>query len=283
MKHKKRINPEKVISFLILLFFSVLFVVPIIWVFLSAFKVDAELNRAGGFLFLPKTWTLQNFKEVLDPQNVKVPIYKWFGNSVLISSVYTCLSVVIVSMAAYAYGKLKFKGRDTLFLTILFISSFPAIVNIVPLYHTMRLFRWVNTPMALIFPGLAGCYHIFLVKQFMIGIPDSVIEAGKIDGAGDVRIFFELVFPMLKPILVVVGIFSFTGIWNDFLWPSVVINDMDKLPLTAGLQLAKGTYATFVSKLSAVAVVSVVPMIALYCIAEKWLVKGVQISAGVKG
>ena len=110
-----------------------------------------------------------------------------------------------------------------------------------------------------------------------------MIEAGKIDGAGDVRIFFELVFPMLKPILVVVGIFSFTGIWNDFLWPSVVINDMDKLPLTAGLQLAKGTYSTFVSKLSAVAVVSVIPMIGLYCIAEKWLVKGVQISAGVKG
>ena len=145
MKHKKRINPEKMISFLILSIFSLLFVIPIIWVFLSAFKVDAELNRAGGFLFLPKTWTLQNFKEVLDPQNVKVPIYKWFGNSILISSAFTGLSVVIVSMAAYAYGKLKFKGRDTLFLTILFISSFPAIVNIVPLYHTMRLFRWVNT------------------------------------------------------------------------------------------------------------------------------------------
>lgn len=117
----------------------------------------------------------------------------------------------------------------------------------------------------------------------MLGIPDSVIEAGKIDGAGDVRIFFELVFPMLKPILVVVGIFSFTGIWNDFLWPSIIINDVEKLTLTAGLQLARGTYETFVSKLSAVSVVSIIPMIILYCAAEKWLVKGVQISAGVKG
>lgn len=280
---RKKWNIEKIISFWILLSFAVLFMIPIIWVFLSAFKVDADLNRAGGFLFLPQTWTLQNFIEVLDPKNVKVPIYKWFGNSIVVSFIYTVLSVIIVSMSAYAYGKLKFAGRDLLFLSVLFISSFPSIVNIVPLYHTMKLFHWVNTPMALIFPGLAGTFNIFLVKQFMLGIPDSVIEAGKIDGAGDIHIFFKLVFPMLKPILVVVGIFSFTGIWNDFLWPSIIINDVEKLTLTAGLQLARGTYETFVSKLSAVSVVSIVPMIILYCFAEKWLVKGVQISAGVKG
>ena len=247
MKNKK-FNFEKAISFIILLIFSILFLVPIIWVFLSAFKVDAELNRAGGFLFLPKTWTLQNFIEVLDPKNVKVPIYKWFGNSVLVSAIYTLLSILIVSMSAYAFGKLKFKGRNFFFLTILFISSFPSIV-----------------------------------KQFMIGVPDSIIEAGKIDGAGDIHIFFSLIFPILKPILVVVGIFSFTGIWNDFLWPSIAINDIEKLTLTAGLQLARGTYETFVSKLSAVSVVSIVPMIVLYCFAEKWMIKGVQISAGVKG
>ena len=282
MKNKK-FNFEKAISFIILLIFSILFLVPIIWVFLSAFKVDAELNRAGGFLFLPKTWTLQNFIEVLDPKNVKVPIYKWFGNSVLVSAIYTLLSILIVSMSAYAFGKLKFKGRNFLFLTILFISSFPSIVNIVPLYHTMKLLKWVNTPMALIFPGLAGTFNIFLVKQFMIGVPDSIIEAGKIDGAGDIHIFFSLIFPILKPILVVVGIFSFTGIWNDFLWPSIAINDIEKLTLTAGLQLARGTYETFVSKLSAVSEVSIVPMIVLYCFAEKWMIKGVQISAGVKG
>lgn len=117
----------------------------------------------------------------------------------------------------------------------------------------------------------------------MIGVPDSIIEAGKIDGAGDIHIFFSLIFPILKPILVVVGIFSFTGIWNDFLWPSIAINDIEKLTLTAGLQLARGTYETFVSKLSAVSVVSIVPMIVLYCFAEKWMIKGVQISAGVKG
>ena len=122
MKNKK-FNFEKAISFIILLIFSILFLVPIIWVFLSAFKVDAELNRAGGFLFLPKTWTLQNFIEVLDPKNVKVPIYKWFGNSVLVSAIYTLLSILIVSMSAYAFGKLKFKGRNFLFLTILLIKT----------------------------------------------------------------------------------------------------------------------------------------------------------------
>lgn len=283
MKNKK-INMEKMISFILLLILALLFLIPIVWVFISAFKSDVELNAAGGFMVLPKTWTLENFKYILDPaRNERAPVLRWMANSAFVSFIYAGLSVLIVSMSAYAYSKLKFKGRDALFIAVLFISSFPAIVNIIPLYKTMQLLKWINTPWALIFPGLANAFNIFLVKQFMIGIPDSIMESGRIDGASELRIFFRLIMPLTKPILVVVGIFSFTTVWNDFLWPSIAINDVDKLTLTAGLQLARGTFETYVSRISAISVIAILPMIILYFIAEKWLVRGVSLSAGIKG
>lgn len=282
MKYKN-MDKEKLCSFIILLVFGVIFLTPILWVFLSAFKSDAELARAGGFLWLPKTWTLENFSEVLSPSNVRAPVYKWFANSIFVSVIFSIGSVIICSMSAYAFSKLKFKGRDVLFLSILFLSSFPAIVNIIPLYKLMQILQWVNSPWALIFPGLASVFNIFLIKQFIIGIPDSLIEACRIDGAGELRVFYQIIMPLIQPILVIVGIFSFTGIWNDFLWPSIIINDIDKLTLTAGLQLARGTYETFVSKLSAISVVAITPMIFLYIFAEKYFIRGISISAGVKG
>ena len=280
---RRRITSGKWVSFLIVVLFAFIYLVPMIWVFLSAFKSDVELNKAGGFLLFPKTWTLDNFYVVLSPSNVKTPIYLWFMNSAFVSTVFSGISILIASMSAYAYSKLKFKGRDSLFLVVLFASSFPTIMNIVPLYKIMQILGWINTPWALIAPGLVGTFNIFLVKQFMIGIPDSILEACKMEGAGEILVFFRMIIPLCGPILLVVGIFSFTTIWNDFLWPSIIINDVNRLTLTAGLKLARGTYETYVSKISAISVVAIVPMILLYCLAEKWLIRGVSISAGVKG
>ena len=280
----KKAEGGKRIAFVVLFISALFFLIPIVWVFLSAFKSDQELLRAGGFLMFPKTWTLENFAEVLSPSNKKTPIYLWMVNSFLVASVYSFLSVTIVSMSAYAYAKLKFKGRDIIFLSILFISSFPSIVTIVPLYKIMHVFGWINSPLSLIFPGLANVFNIFLTRQFMIGIPDSLLESCRIDGAGDLTIFTRIIFPLSAQILVIIGLFSFFAVWNDFLWPSIAINDIDKLTLTAGLKLTIGTYGrNFVSMLSAIAVVAVVPMIAVYCFAEKWFVKGISLSSGIKG
>jgi multiple sugar transport system permease protein len=273
----------KIGGFMFLLITGILFVIPILWVFISSFKNDVELNQAAGFMVFPKTWTLENFAHLMNPHNVQTPVYRWFFNSAFVAVIFSGLSIVIVSMSAYAFCKLNFPGRDALFLVVLFVSSFPGIVNIVPLYRIMQAFRWINKPWALIFPGLAGVFNIFLVKQFMISIPDSMLEAAKIDGAGEFRIYAHLILPMIKPILTVIGIFSFTFIWNDFLWPSIVMNDIKNLTLTAGLQLARGTYETYVSKMSAISIIAIIPMIGLYWGAERFLIQGVSISTGVKG
>lgn len=279
----KPFNKIKFFSFIFLSFFAIVYLIPLVWIFLSAFKLDSEINKAGGFMLFPKPWTLENFVDLLDPNNKQLPIYNWFINSFFISGIHSLLSIIIFTMAAYAYAKMKFKGKNIIFLSLLFMSSFPAIVNIIPLYKIMLALGWLNTPLALITPGLAGMFNIFLIRQFMYGIPNSLIEAAKIDGATEGRIFVDIIVPLTKPIIIAVALFTFTGNWNDFLWPSIAINNIDKLTLTAGLQLAKGMYISDVAKMSTIAVIAIVPIMILFLITQKYFVKGISISSGVKG
>ncbi|WMC93637.1 carbohydrate ABC transporter permease [Kineothrix sp. MB12-C1] len=272
------------IAFAILTVFAVIMLIPLGWIVISSFKMDVEIQQAGGFLLFPKTWTLGNFKELLSFTNKQLPIYKWFVNSLIVSGSQTIIAVVIYSMSAYAYAKLKFKGRDIIFLGIMFLSSFPAITTIIPLYKLMHVFGWLNGPLALIAPGLAGVMNIFLIRQFMYAIPDVILESAKIDGAGEWRIFSKIVIPNCKPILIAVGLFTFTANWNDFLWPSIAINNIDNLTLTAGLQLAKGVYGTIqVARMCTVATIAIIPMVILYIFTQKYFVRGISLSSGVKG
>lgn len=278
--HQRR---TRAIVMILLIGMAIITLIPILWIIISSFKLDSEINQAGGFLILPKTWTLKNFKAILSFSNKQLPIYNWFINSLIVSGSHTILAVVIYAMSGYAYAKMKFKGRDIIFLSMMFLSSFPAITNIIPLYKTMLNLKWLNTPMALIFPGLAGVFNIFLIRQFIYGIPDSILESAKIDGANEWKIFTKVIIPTCKPILIAVGLFCFTGNWNDFLWPSIAINNVDRLTLTAGLQLAKGVYGNDVARMSAIATVAIVPMMILYLFTQKYFTKGISLSAGVKG
>lgn len=280
---EKKWRKLRIFSFLILLVFAVIFIIPLIWILISAFKVDMEINQAGGFLFFPKTWTLRNFAEILSPGNKQLPVYNWFINSIVISGSHTILAIIIYGMSAYAYAKMQFKGKNLIFLSMLFLSSFPAITNIIPMYKLMLEFKWLNTPLALIVPGLAGMFNIFLIRQFLYGIPDSIIESAKIDGANEWRIFFKMIVPLARPVLIAVGLFTFTGNWNDFMWPSIAINNLDRLPLTAGLQLAKGVYGVQVARISTVAVIAITPMIILYIFTQKYFIHSISLTAGIKG
>ena len=256
-------------AFGVLCIMAFIALIPLLWIIISSFKVEKEVIQAGGFLYLPKTWTLDNFKELLSADNKQLPIYFWFVNSIIVSGSQTLLAVLIYSMAAYAYAKMHFKGRDVLFYTIMFLCSFPAITNIIPMYKMMHMFHWLNKPIALIVPGLAGIYNIFLIRQFMMAIPDVILESARIDGANEFRIYRQIVLPSCKPILIAVGLFT--------------INNLDRLTLTAGLQLAKGVYGNKVPQMSAIATVAIVPMIILYLFTQKYFVKGISLSSGVKG
>lgn len=261
---------------------AVVWIVPIVWAVLTSFKTETEI-KTGGFGFFPKQWTVENYIDIFTNTD-NAPILKWFGNSMVIAVSVTILTVILVSITAYGYSRMKFKYRDTLFYILMGISLFPNVINIIPLYQMMTWLDWVNNIMAMIVPGLGTVTNIFLVRQFALAIPREFDEAAKIDGAGEFAVFSRVILPMLKPVLTVVGLFAFTGSWNDFLWPTIVFNDVEKMPLTAGLQLLNGAYGSFqLGPILAAACIAILPTFLLYLFAQKYFLQSMALHSGVKG
>lgn len=272
---------SKTIAFIFLLAMAAIWLIPLIYGVMTSFKSELELLTAG-FKILPIEWVLTNYTSLL-VNNTSTPLVSWFMNSLFIAVSHTLLVLVVVSFSAFAYSRLSFKGKNALFSFLLATMMFPSVVNLIPLYKIVDIFGWVNTPLAMIIPGAAGVFNIFLVKQFMDNIPKDFDEAAQIDGANDFTIFRKIILPLIKPVLLVVALFSFTGSWNDFLWPSIVFNDIDKMPITSGLQLLQGMYQAQPTLLMAGALIAIIPTFILYLFAQKYFLQSMSLSAGVKG
>lgn len=273
-------NSSKIIAFIFLSVLTVVWVFPFIWVIFSSFKGEVEVMKLG-YHFTPVEWVLDNYKEILNSKTA--PIFRWFINSLFISGVHTISMLIISSLAAFAFARLEFKGRNTIFWFLMTTMMFPAVVNLIPTFKIVHLFGWINTPWAVIVPGLGGVFNIYLIRQFLLGIPKELDEAARIDGASSFKVYHTIIIPLSKPVLTVVALFSFTGSWNDFLWPSIVMNDIDKMPLTPGLKLLQGAFMNQLGPLSAGAVIAIIPPIMLYIFAQKYFLKGINMSSGVKG
>ncbi|MGG3688018.1 carbohydrate ABC transporter permease [Caldifermentibacillus hisashii] len=280
MKNKWLFFP-KLVAFLFLLVMAIIWVVPLAWGLVTSFKDNMEFQTMG-FKFLPVEWVTTNYTSLL-VDNYSTPLLHWFSNSLIISVFHTLLVLVVVSLAAFAYGRLRFKGRNVIFTFLLATMMFPGVVNLIPLYKIIDSLGWVNSYLAAIVPGAAGVFNIFLVRQFMANIPIEYDEAARVDGAGDFRIFFKVILPQLRPILMVVALFSFTGSWNDFLWPSIVFNDIEKMPITSGLQLLQGMYIAQPTILMAGAIIAIIPTFIIYLFAQKYFLQSMSLSAGIKG
>lgn len=277
----KKIKISKLISLIFLLVMGFIWLVPILWGIVTSFKSEIEL-MTSGFRFLPIEWVLTNYTELLMDEG-STPLLKWFTNSLFISITHTLIVLCVVSLSAFAYSRLTFKGKKTLFSFLLATMMFPSVVNLIPLYKIVDILGWVNTPWAMIVPGVAGVFNIFLVKQFMDNIPIEFDEAARIDGASELTVFTKVILPLIRPVLLVVALFSFTGSWNDFLWPSIVFNDVEKMPITPALQLLQGMYQSQPTLLMAGALVAIIPTFILYLFAQKYFLDSMSLSAGVKG
>lgn len=271
----------KIIAFIFLLIMAVIWIFPILWGLFTSFKSEDEITAAGVSL-LPVHWSVSNYSQLLF-NNDSTPIIKWFTNSMIISVSHTILTLVVVSLAAYGYTRMEFKGRNWLFGFLLASMMFPSVVNLIPLYGIMDSLGWVNNFLAVIVPGAAGVFNIFLVRQFVLGIPKTFDESARIDGANEFQIFYLIILPLIKPVLTVVALFSFTASWNDFLWPSIVLNDVNMMPITPGLQLLQGQYMTYPGIGTAGALIALVPTFLLYIFAQKYFMQSMSLSSGVKG
>ena len=269
----------KIIAFILLAIVALMWIIPLAWGILTSFKSEAEINSMG-FSFLPKHWTLENYMELMN--NDSAPVFKWFINSMLVATASAVLNVIVVSFASYGYTRLHFKGRNLLFTFLLTSMMFPGVVNLIPNYKNISMLGWANNFLALIVPGAAGVFNIFLVRQFMMGIPKELDESALMDGANEFEIFRYVIFPLAKPVLTVVAVFSFTGSWNDFLWPSVVMSSVDSLTITPGLQLLQGQYTVYPGIATAGALLALIPTFLLYLFAQKYFLQSMSIQSGIK-
>jgi multiple sugar transport system permease protein len=211
----------------------------------------------------------------------KTKIMRWLFNSLYIALVGTLAIVIIDTMAGYVLAKKKFPGQMIIFWMIISTMMIPEQVTLVPTFIMVQKLQLFDTHWALIFPNLALAFGVFLMRQFLLSIPDELIEAAKIDGASEWKIFWTIVVPLAKPAMAVLGIFTFVLIWNSFLWPIIVINDENLFTLPAGLKTLQDANLASFKLLMTGATVAAVPMIIFFLMFQRYFIKGLTLG-GVK-
>ncbi|MDQ0257239.1 multiple sugar transport system permease protein [Evansella vedderi] len=270
---------SKRISFIFLSIMALFWILPLLWVLSTSLKPESQAI-SWPIRWIPETLTFQNYQDVLMRQDV--PVLRWFWNSFFVATIHTGLMLLFNSMSAYAFARLKFRGRDVLFWGLMATMMIPPVMNLVPLYGLISSIGWVNNYAALIFPGLGGVFGIFLLRQFFIGIPHELEEAARMDGASPFFIYWKIILPLAKPALIVLALFTFMGNWNDYLWPLIVTTSADMRTLPVGLAIMQGQFNIQFAKLMAATILSAIPVIILFMFAQKFIVKGIALS-GIKG
>jgi ABC-type glycerol-3-phosphate transport system permease component len=225
----------------------------------------------------PDRLSLDNFTRVFRAW----PVPLWFSNSVTVSLITTFLTVVISVLAGFAFAKLRFPGQNVLFLVLLSTMMIPTQAILVSQFRIVDRLGLLGTFWAVIIPGAAATFGIFLARQFMLAIPSELIEAARIDGAGTGRIFWSVVLPLSKPLLAVLTLLSLMYQWNDFLWPLIVLKDPTLYTLPIGLQFLKGQYTTDYGALMAMTLISVAPLVILFLAFQRFFVQGLA-TTGLK-
>ena len=255
----------------------VLLIGPFLWMLLGSFRTNRELQEVPPS-WLPENPTLDNYRalfEVLDfPQ--------FFFNSAVVAISITLGNLVFCSMLGYALAKLRFPGKRAIFALVLGTLMVPAVVTFVPLFVLVSNLGMANSYPGLIFPFLAGPFGVFLMRQFILGLPDELIQAARVDGASEFRIFFSVIMPLCKPVLATLGILTFLASWNQFLWPLVVAQSEDKYTLPVALAIYSiGERRADYGLLMAGSVVVVVPVLIVFLALQRHFVRGIAMT-GIK-
>ncbi|MEU6441720.1 carbohydrate ABC transporter permease [Streptomyces sp. NPDC047046] len=241
---------------------------PLFWMLLVAFSPLSDLHTSQ-LRWWPSAPTLDNFRRVF-----RLPVWTWTMNSTVI----TCLVVVITVssnlLAGYAFAKMRFRGRNLLFLLMLSTMTVPVQVLMVPQFKLVSAMGLFGSFWAVVIPASSTAFGVFLARQFMLGIPDEVIEAARMDGAGRLRTFFAVVLPLCKPLIAVLSLLTFLNQWNDFAWPLTVLKDERLYTLSVGMQFVNGQYTADYGAIMALALISILPMVVLFLCFQKYFVQG---------
>ena len=253
---------------------------PLLWMALSAFKTKKDLT-ASPPVWLPSQWTLSNFSQLLD----QLDMPRYFMNSLIVAVLVTVSNLLFCSMVGYALAKLDFTGRSRVFGIVLIALMVPGNLLILPLYVLMNKLSLIDTYAGLVLPFAAGAFGVFLMRQFMQSVPDELLEAARIDGAGEWYIFFRIVLPLVRPALATLAIFTFLGSWNNFVWPLIATNDPGKYTLPVALATFANdpnrTIAGGNGMLMAGSLLVVLPVLVVFIALQRHFTQGIA-TAGLK-
>lgn len=256
---------------------ATLALLPLVWMLSVSFMAPGEAARFPP-PFLPADPVLDNYRELF----ARAGMGRYLFNSLLIAGAVTGVSLVFNVMAGYAFAKLRFKGRERLLRGLLAALVIPTQVAMLPLFLLLKPLGLINTYGGVIVPALASVFGIFLVRQYARSLPDELLEAARIDGAGEGRIFVTIVLPLLKPILVTLALFTFLASWNDFMWPLIVLADSDLYTLPVVLAALSREHVQDSELMMAGSVVTLVPVLVLFLALQRYYIKGLLLGS-VKG
>lgn len=244
---------------------------------LSFVPNNAIFYQGGKILYSPLT--IENYTSVFN----KIPLWKYFANSLFVATISTIGQVLFSALAGYAFARMTFKYRDVLFLVILITMLVPPQVNIIPLFFLMSKLHWINTYQALIFPALFGGFGIFMMRQYFLGMPKELEESSKIDGCNIFQTFFKIAFPLAIPTVATLAIFTFVTSWNSFMWPLIVTNTESMRTLPVGLAVFKGSFReiNLWGDLLACSVICTIPVVIIFLTGKKYFINDI-LQGGVK-
>lgn len=269
-------NTWRVLGFhLFVTLLALMMVTPFVWMVLTSLKTLAETSNPGWLPALPQ-WG--NYPEVFRV----IPFLRLMANSLVVAGWVTLLQVGTSAMAAYAFARLEWPGRDRVFFLYLSTMMLPGLLMIIPNFQIMVRLDWVDSHLGLIIPAAFSAFGTFLLRQFMLGIPKSLDEAAEIDGASKWRVFVDVILPLSKPGLITLGIFTFMSNYHSFFWPLVMMRTVEKYTLPIGLLFFDSQYGQSTHLLMAAVTMSVIPLIIVFTVLQKHLLRGIQIGA-VKG
>jgi len=273
----RRLKVSRLVLFVIMCVVALVMLVPFFWSFLTSLKTVGEVFDYPP-KWIPKSIHWENYSQVWKV----VPFSRYLINSTIVSGIVTILTLLTASLAAYAFARLKFRGRDFIFMLYLGTMMIPSQVTMIPNFILIKLFGWTDTYAGLILPNVFTALGVFLLRQFFMTIPKEYEDAAKIDGASRFHIYLHVILPLSIPALSTLAVFTFVFQWNNLIWPLIVVNRESMKTLTLGLASFQGMYSTNWSLLMAAAVMGIIPSFVIFVLGQKYLIKGVTLS-GIKG
>ncbi len=259
---------------------SLLMAAPFAWMLLSSFKSNAEIQRAE-LTVLPEHWTLEHYRTILgvgESQPAGYNFTRFYGNSLKVALAITLLSTLANAFIGYVFAKFRFAGKRIVFTALLATMMVPFPVIMIPTFLIMGKLHLLDTHLALILPGVIGAYGIFLIRQFANAIPDDLFAAARIDGCSELRIFTTIVVPSCKPVMFATALFTFLTVWNDMLWPLILLQTQEKYTLPLALMAFGDQYAQNNGLILAASTITVVPVIILFLFVQRQLIEGITVT-----